>query len=407
MKYLVYYDTPDNLAENRNYVLSAAEKIDYICSVLNRIGHSVELISASASRNRRGCRGKKVQLSDRTSLKLFSCIGTGILPKRLLGRLLFNTRLFLYLIFHIQKNETVLVYHSLGYAGMVALLKKCKGFQLILEVEEIYADVNGRAEDRKKEYTVFSAADGFLFPTQLLNDRINTRNKPWAVAHGSYQAKPDLGCDVFAEDPCKDGKRKIHCVYAGTFDPRKGGTMAAAAAEFLPEQYHVHILGFGTKEQTEQITALINRISSVSRCMVTYDGLLSGEDYIKFLQSCDIGLSTQNPDASFNETSFPSKILSYLANGLQVVTTRIPAVEASAIGRHVHYYDRQTPESIAEAILRVKLDDSPDIREILRTLDLKFENELKILLTEHLDRNGNSRRMGAYEGENGGLADKI
>ena len=284
------------------------------------------------------------------------------------------------MLFHIQKNETVLVYHSLGYAGMVALLKKCKGFQLILEVEEIYADVNGRAEDRKKEYTVFSAADGFLFPTQLLNDRINTRNKPWAVAHGSYQAKPDLGCDVFAEDPCKDGKRKIHCVYAGTFDPRKGGTMAAAAAEFLPEQYHVHILGFGTKEQTEQITALINRISSVSRCMVTYDGLLSGEDYIKFLQSCDIGLSTQNPDASFNETSFPSKILSYLANGLQVVTTRIPAVEASAIGRHVHYYDRQTPESIAEAILQVDPDTGSGGRKIVEKLDTKFKEELRELI---------------------------
>lgn len=382
MKYLVYYDTPANEAENRNYVLSAAEKIDYICSVLNRIGHSVELISASASRNRRGCRGKKVQLSDRTSLKLFSCIGTGILPKRLLGRLLFKAGLFLHLLFHIQKNETVLVYHSLGYAGMVALLKKCKGFRLILEVEEIYADVNGRAEDRKKEYKVFSTADGFLFPTQLLNDRINTRNKPWAVAHGSYQAKPDLGCDVFAEDPCKDGKRKIHCVYAGTFDPRKGGAMAAAAAEFLPEQYHVHILGFGTKEQTEQITALINRISSVSRCTVTYDGLLSGEDYIKFLQSCDIGLSTQNPDASFNETSFPSKILSYLANGLQVVTTRIPAVEASAIGRHVYYYNRQTPESIAEAILQVDPDTGSGGRKIVENLDSDFEKEMQVLLEE-------------------------
>lgn len=378
MKYLAYYDTPDNKAENRNYVLSAANKIDYICSVLNRIGHSVELISASGSYNRKGCKGKTVQLSDRISLKLFPSIGTGILPKRLLGRMLLKTRLFLYLLFHIQKNETVLVYHSLGYAGMVTLLKKIRKFRLILEVEEIYADVNGRERDRKKEYRLFSKADAFLFPTELLNGSINTKNKPHAVVHGTYQVAPDFGCDVFAAE---GGARKIHCVYAGTFDPRKGGAMAAAAvAEFLPEQYHVHILGFGTKEETEQMTALIHRISAVTKCTITYDGLLSGDAYLKFLQSCDIGLSTQNPDAGFNATSFPSKILSYMANGLRVVSIRIPAVAGSAIGDHVYYYDEQSPESIAQAILRAAQENGHVGSVCIEELDLKFEKEMRNLL---------------------------
>ena len=390
MKYLAYYDTPDNKAENRNYVLSAANKIDYICSVLNRIGHSVELISASGSYNRKGCKGKTVQLSDRISLKLFPSIGTGILPKRLLGRMLLKTRLFLYLLFHIQKNETVMVYHSLGYAGMVTLLKKIRRFRLVLEVEEIYADVNGRERDRKKEYRLFSEADAFLFPTEMLNGQINTCNKPYTVVHGTYRVNPNLGCDLFAEDLGKDGKRKIHCVYAGTFDPRKGGAMAAAAAaEFLPEQYHVHILGFGTKEETEQMTALIHRISAVTKCTITYDGLLSGDAYLKFLQSCDIGLSTQNPDAGFNGTSFPSKILSYMANGLRVVSIRIPAVAGSAIGDHVYYYDEQLPESIARAILRVEPDAGCGRREIVEKLDLDFTKEIQALWEEIDERTRN------------------
>lgn len=378
MKYLVYYDTPANQAENRNYVLAATNKIDYICTALNRIGHSVQLISASATGNRRGCGGKEVRLSEQTSLKLFPCIGTGKLPQRLLGRILFKTRLFLYLLCHLKKDEPLLVYHSLGYAGLVRLLKKLKKFRLILEVEEIYADVNGRERDRKKEYKLFSVADAFLFPTELLNDKINTGGKPHVLIHGTYQIEPDRKCNVFADEI---GSEKIHCVYAGTFDPRKGGAIAAAAAaEFLPEQYHVHIIGFGSKTQIQNMKDLVKDLSGKCACRITYDGLLSGEAYIRFLQSCDIGLSTQNPNAAFNATSFPSKILSYMANGLRVVSIRIPAVEGSAVGPYMSYYDRQTPESIAEAIMKVELSDGHDGRTLIRELDVEFIKGIKNLL---------------------------
>ena len=373
MKYLVYYDTPANKAENRNYVLAATNKIDYICSALNRIGYTVELISASGTQNRRGCKGKTVQLTEQTFLKLFPCTGTGRLPKRVLGRMLLKTRLFLYLLCHVKKNENVLVYHSLGYCRMVALLRKLKKFRLILEVEEIYADVNGRERDRKKEFKLFSVADAYVFPTELLNGKINTHNKPYALIHGTYQVEQDRGCRLFSDD-------KIHCVYAGTFDPRKGGAIAAAiAAEYLPENYHIHILGFGSKEEIQHMQELIDALAKKCKCGITYDGLLSGEEYIKFLQSCDIGLSTQNPDAAFNETSFPSKILSYMANGLRVVSIRIPAVEESAVGKYMSYYDQQTPEAIAEAIMQAELENGYDGRSALSNLDIEFVKDMENL----------------------------
>lgn len=381
MKYLVYYDTSDNKAENRGYVLAATNKIDYICSVLNRIGESVELISASATYNRKRCGGKTLQISDQISLKLFPCMGTGRRPKRVLGRMIFKTRMFLYLLLHVHKGEDILVYHSLGYAGMVALLRRLKKFRLILEVEEIYADVNGRERDREKEFKVFSAADAYLFPTELLNKTINTMNKPYALIHGTYQAEPVRECNMFNAKK-KDGEeRSIHCVYAGTFDPRKGGAIAAAAAaEFLPGNYHIHILGFGSETEKENMRKLVDNLASKCACRITYDGLLAGKDYIRFLQSCDIGLSTQNPDAAFNATSFPSKILSYMANGLRVVSIRIPAIEGSAIGDQLYYYDQQTPEAIAEAIRQIDLEDNYNGRSILTGLDLIFSDDVKKLL---------------------------
>lgn len=69
-------------------------------------------------------------------------------------------------------------------------------------------------------------------------------------------------------------------------------------------------------------------------------------------------MSTQDPSAAFNSTSFPSKILVYLANGLKVVSIRIPAIEQSAVVDSLVFYDKQTPEKIAEAILSASKDNT-------------------------------------------------
>ena len=106
------------------------------------------------------------------------------------------------------------------------------------------------------------------------------------------------------------------------------------------------------------------------------------EDYIRFIQSCDIGLSTQNPKAAFNSTSFPSKILSYMANGLRVVSIRIPAIETSAVGKYMYYYEEQQPKEIAKAIMSVNMNDDYNGRKIISNLDTEFYKNIAKLL-EH------------------------
>ena len=185
--------------------------------------------------------------------------------------------------------------------SVIKYLKKHKK-PFILEVEEIYSDVMAKKkkQNREKEDFMFSAASSYIFSTELLNREINSGNKPYVVCNGTYNTTQKL-----VEEKIFDDKDKIHCVYAGTFDPRKGGAAAAvAAAKFLPSDYHIHILGFGNDAETKAMKDLTSEISKKSIATVTYDGLLSGEEYIRFIQSCDIGLSTQNPDAAFNATSF-------------------------------------------------------------------------------------------------------
>lgn len=368
IKYLSYYAQPNNNQE-RNYVLSAKTKMDYIISVFNRNGYDVRIISASTTRNsRKSFPGGLYRINEKTTLKMYYTFPWGNILQKLLSVISMNIFLFFELM-KIKRNEKILVYHSLGYMTVVDIVHRIKGFHLVLEVEEIYSDVTGNTKKRNQEIEFLKKADSYVFPTKLLSKEINKSGRPEIIIHGTYHVEFDYDCKF------NDGK--IHVVYAGTFDPRKGGAAAAvAAAEFLDERYHLHIIGFGSEKDEKHIINLIEKISKKTSCAITYDGLKSGEEYTRFIQSCDIGLSTQNPDAAFNGTSFPSKILSYMSNGLRVVSIMIPVIEQSAVGEYVFYYNKQTPIEIAKAIMSVKTDDEYNSRYLISQLSKEFEENL-------------------------------
>lgn len=370
--YMAYYNST-NSSERRNAVLSSVNKMNYICEALENNGYNTEIVSASGTTEKKFCKSKKVKLTDKTTLKLFSSLPRLNRIVSVIDRVILKTKLFLYMIKNTNKDSIVMVYHSLGYMSLVKRLKKLKGFKLIIEAEEIYGDVIGDEKTSQKEYEFFKIADGFIFPTELLSEKVNTEKKPEVIIYGTYHIAKELP-KLFS-----DGK--IHCVYAGTLDPRKGGAIASAeSALFLNENYHIHILGFGNEKEKAEMLNTIDSISKKSKAKITYDGLLSGEEYIKFIQSCDIGLSTQNPNGKYNDTSFPSKILSYMANGLRVVSVRIPVVEESGIGKCVCYYDEQTPENIAKAIKSIDFSEEYDSRKTIGVLDKAFICDLKTML---------------------------
>lgn len=368
--YLGYYNLPDS---GTNFVLSSVNKMNYICEALENNGYNTEIVSASGAVEKKFCKSKKVKLTDKTTLKLFSSLPRLNRIVSVIDRVILKIKLFLYMIKNTNKDSTVMVYHSLGYMSLVKRLKKLKGFKLIIEAEEIYGDVIGNEKTSQKEYEFFKIADGFIFPTELLSEKVNTEKKPEVIIYGTYHIEKELP-KLFS-----DGK--IHCVYAGTLDPRKGGAAAVEAALFLNGDYHIHILGFGNEKEKAEMLNIIDDISKKTEAKITYDGLLSGDEFTSFIQSCDIGFSTQSPDAAFNSTSFPSKILTYMVNGLRVVSIRIPAIEKSAVGKFMYYYDEQTPENIAKAIKSIDFSEEYDSRKAIGMLDKDFICDLKKMLS--------------------------
>lgn len=374
IKYIAFYSNNIRGSQNRQMAISATNKIDYICSALSKSNYKVELISPSWTNNTGGLyKGEFIETTDGVAIRTFSSFGAKNKIQRIWKYIFSLSQLLFFLLVNTKNGDPIVVYHSISLSLPIRIVKYLKKIKVILEVEEIYQDVQSHSKYmNKSEYKIFKCADSFIFSTELLNIKINKTNKPYITINGTYQVEEDRRCRF------NDGK--IHVVYAGTFDPRKGGALAAAAAAYLPENYHIHIIGFGSIDDTNVLLKKIDEVSNKTEATVTYDGLLSGEEYINFLHKCDIGLSTQMPEAAYNETSFPSKILSYMANGLRVVSIRIKAIEMSDVGQSIYYYEEPSPEAIANAIISIDINEPYDSRELIRRLDVNFMENIEKLL---------------------------
>lgn len=371
--YIVGYDTPEFDYENRTFFVSAKNKADYILLSLTKNGFDVEIISPTSTKNSRGWyKSRNTKISDSTKLNVGPTFGGKGKLVKIGQRLLTWIWLLVYFICNVKRDDEVILYHGTCVIPIL-ILKKIKKFSLILEVEEIYQDLMEYSNYKKKlEYSLFSIADKYIFSNEILNERLNYNKKPYCVVYGTYQVEYDR--------KSKFVDNKIHLVYSGIINKEKGSGLSVEIAQYLPENYHVHIIGYGSLDDVAFLKESISVIKKKSICEITYGGLLLGEDYISFLQKCDFGLCTQISDKKYNNASFPSKISSYLANGLRVISAKAQVIEKSRFGNILFFYEEPNPQSIAQLILNIDLSEKYDSKTLLKELDSSFALELKNVL---------------------------
>ena len=370
MKYLCFYDSETG---RRKIKMASVNKINYICSALNRVGIDVEIVSCSMTAPQK-MRTTAEKLNSHTSVRYFRTSKEAkSMPGKVLQLIRRNLTIFWYLLFHTKKGERVIAYHSLINMRSVLLAKKIKRFRLILEAEEIYNDVFQRsAASRKTEMRYLQSAEQYLFPTELLAEKINPEHKPQALVYGAYQAERGKTTQK------RPVNGKIRVAYTGSFDPNKGGLKGALeAARFLDERYQLCILGTDTPERVKALKEHIALHSGKDSCEICYDGIKKGKAYTDYLKTCQIGLSTQNPDAGFNNTSFPSKVISYLSCNLRVVSYPIEVLTSSALNDVLYYYTQNTPQAVANAIMGVDVNADYDGQSVISALDSAFLEQLR------------------------------
>lgn len=375
IQYISFYDHELNKDENRAFSPAGKNVTEYVANAIGRLGYQVEIISPIQTKEKFGLyRGKQYNINNNVSVVLPPCFGAAGIFGKILKRVWQKIIIYIFLFKRIKNDSVLIIYHSLSLLKFLSIISKIKKCKIILQVEEIYGDVENSEIIRKREMSAFKKADAFIFPTISLSNIINIDNKPNAIVYGDYSIKP-LMVNKF-----NDGK--IHCLYAGTFDKSKGGVFNAIDASiFLNDEYVMHILGFGSNLEIEEVKKAISLALERTNCKIIYEGLKSGDDFRNFVQKCDIGLSTQNPEGRYNDTSFPSKVLMYLTNGLDVVSVDLQVLHESKLKNVLHISKSASGIDIANAILKISPKNNSELNnEILNELDYEFMQNIDCVI---------------------------
>jgi len=375
IKYIGFYNI-ENAKVKRVCSLAATNKMDYICDSLNKAGYKVHIVSPSwlsDDVNRvKFIETSTIQLSDTKKVTLAPSFSTS---KKITGyfKVFFSLCwLFYWLLINVNKNEKILVYHAPWLSLPVLCAKKIKAFHLILEVEEIYHKVwNTNTLHKKFEDELIKNSDSYIVVSDILYNLLPNKEK--IILYGSYNL-PKLNIK-------KITNHKINIVYAGTIEKIKGGAFnVVKCIKYLTNNYTIYILGYGNMKQTLELKKLIKSENTlVGRKACLYLGVKTGKDYSSVLSKCQIGVNPQQ-QGDYMETAFPSKIISYLAHNLSVVSTRISSIEKSKIREYITFTIDDSPEEIANAIQSIEVMESHDYSNIILKLDDEFVTNISKLL---------------------------
>ncbi|MFW6015400.1 MAG: glycosyltransferase [bacterium] len=372
IKYIGYYDKLDDGNIKRVFSLAATKKMDYICDVLNKLGYQVDIISCAHIKGKEepfeNC--QKKQINPNVTLTLPPSMGATNKLYRILRVIMAKVWLFFHLLRNCSKGEKVLVYHHYEHAIPILLAHLIKRFEIVLEIEEKYSMVwSLTAYQRWKENLILNKGrEKSLVVSELLAEKLNISNP--IVSYGNY--KPYDG-----EITNKGQNERTILIYTGSIDRVKGSAfIAISAMKYLHSEYDLLLSGPITDKDRVSFENEISELNKKSgRNACRYLGILDEKEYEKLLLSADIALNPQR-EGDFDEYLFPSKILTYMAYDLPVVSTKGKSIVTSSVSDLIYFAEDYSAESVAKAIKQVNFSNVKSSRKRMKNLGKEFQKQL-------------------------------
>lgn len=363
--YIVHYDIQDK-KNSRLTSLATINYANYIADTFHCLGYNVQIVSPLKPNKKGIYPTEENVIRDGIKLILFKSFYAKNIVLRTIRKIHFDCLMCKYIKKNIKPKDLVIIGHLPSLNKIAKIIKKTIQAKLIYQIGEIFGFVNNKENIVKKEYKAFKFADAYIVSNDKLGELLSD-NKPYAIAYGAYELHQSK------KEKFTDGK--IHCVYAGVLKPDKGVGLVLDCSKYLDEKYCIHILGFGTDEEINNLKKQISINQKMLKCQVIYEGLMLGNDFTKFISSCHIGISPQSIYNTYNDFAFPSKILTYFAANLEVVSSKVRVVYESKISDFIYFYDENNPKNLADAIMNIKIDSNSK-KNIVNGLDSQFKSDV-------------------------------
>lgn len=356
---------------------SSLPKINYISKTLKELDFEISILSTCSYKPGNKSIGAYYNRNNIKCCYLKSC---SFIRWQQFATICAWLQIMFYICFRVKKNDKILLYHSLFYIIPINLICKIKKINLIIEIEELYYSLFKRSYRLKnKELAFLQKAKSYLLVNDLLKEKIDITTKPYVISYSSYNVITQANPQKFYE--------QINVVYAGVIEQhRNAAFLAVQAAKLLPEEYIVHILGFG---ENDDIAALQRQIDEVNDSLgfskVIFHGALYGEEYADFLSTCHIGINCHTYSGDIPESAdctFPSKVFVYLSHDMNVVSLPLRCLEQSTVAQHIYFAQGFSFKDLATVIQQVPKCTPFDGRTIIKNMDRSFKNQINKLFND-------------------------
>jgi len=353
----IYYPVPEPLPDPRARFL----QIIHTCHALAQAGAEVHLITGlkpgyNAKRllafyglaPEAGLSITNLPLLRREEAKQFRVSWHGV----------FHGALFFHLLgqrLTIRPKGLLFVRH-LKLARLLLSFRRLFGLPLVYEIHEFFhlttANPAAREKLKKQETAVYQKAAALVCLTEHTRSRLT---EIWGRAKSVFVVPSAAPSEWLSQDPKPAGS---HILYVGALYPWKGVDTFIRAMKDLPREKAL-IVGGG--ERLEFLKALAGQEGVAER--VIFTGPVSHEAVLSFLNQAKIAV-LPNAEEGTSPFSSPLKLFEYLAAGLPIVASDIPAFrDILKDGQNALLYEPSNPRALAEAVRR--LVQNPALAEAL------------------------------------------
>ena len=249
-----------------------------------------------------------------------------------------------YILKSCKKGEenTCIICDCLNVANAYGALKAAKKRKVpIIFILTDLPDMFNESKFRKNiKNRLLKKADGFIFLTEQMNDKVNPYKKPYIVLEGHAD------CSL-SEIPDReryentDGKKIV--IYAGSIQKLYGiQNLVEGFIRAAIDNAELHIYGDG--DYREELESVCRKNTSVK-----YMGVRANREIVYAEQRAALLVNPRPTAPEYTKYSFPSKNMEYMVSGTPVMTTLLSGMPKEYYP-YIYGIEDETAQGIANAL---------------------------------------------------------